>query len=209
MTQLAVFGDSWPYGAELKKDEKTFGELLHDKLKTKKFINCSQEGTSIDHLVLQLKNFIENLDQKSIAVFFITNPIRYITFENNKWHTIRPTGEKSTKTKLYYELLQSDELDHHRANTSMLALQNMCKNCANIVQDVYLEGWTKIDWSYPGIDTKKILRKSALQMFEAKMNHRTNELVKNQNNPFIYPNKYHPNQKGHQLIADELYEFIK
>jgi len=55
MTQLAVFGDSWPYGVELKQGESTFGELLHDKLKTKKFINCSQEGTSIDHLVYNLK----------------------------------------------------------------------------------------------------------------------------------------------------------
>jgi lysophospholipase L1-like esterase len=46
-------------------------------------------------------------------------------------------------------------------------------------------------------------------MFQAKMNTSTNELVKYQNNPYIYPNKYHPNQKGHQLIAEELYEFLK
>ena len=46
-------------------------------------------------------------------------------------------------------------------------------------------------------------------MLEAKLNQRTNELIKNLNNPFIYPNKYHPNQKGHELIADEFYDFIK
>ena len=61
----------------------------------------------------------------------------------------------------------------------------------------------------PGIDKKKFLPQSALEMFEAHTNTQTNELTKNQNNPFIYPNKYHPNQKGHQLIADELYNFIK
>lgn len=209
MTDLVVFGDSWPYGVELKDNEKTFGELLHEKLGTRKFHNFSQEGTSIDHLVLQAKDFILNSKHKSIAIFFITNPIRYMTYDDKKWKTIRPTGDKSAKTKLYYEYIQSDELDHHRANVSVLALQNMCKNCANIVQDFYLEGWTNINWSYPGINKEKFLPKTALEMLEAKLNQRTNELIKNLNNPFIYPNKYHPNQKGHELIADELYDFIK
>lgn len=210
MTRLVVFGDSWPYGVELKKGEKTFGELLHEKLGTEEFINFSQEGTSIDHLVVQLKNYMSQAKSVTdIAVFFITNPIRYMIGEDGNWNTIRPTGDKGTKTKFYYEHLQSDMLDHHRANTCILSLQTMCNSSDTIVKDIYLEGWTNIDWNYPGINKEKFVPKTALQMFEAKMNRHTNELVKNQNNPFIYPNKYHPNQKGHQLIADELYEFVK
>ena len=144
-----------------------------------------------------------------IAVFFISNPIRYMIHKEGNWDTIRPTGDKSMNTRFYYEYLQSDELDNHRANTSILALQAMCRYSTTIIKDIYLEGWSAIDWSYPSINKQKFLPKSALQMFEANMNNQTNELVKNQRNPFIYPNKYHPNQKGHTLIAEELYKFAK
>jgi len=210
MKRLVVFGDSWPYGAELKAGEKTFGELLHEKLGTDSFVNCSQEGTSIDHLVLQLKQYMSKADVGTdIAVFFISNPIRYMIHKEGNWDTIRPTGDKSMNTRFYYEYLQSDELDNHRANTSILALQAMCRYSTTIIKDIYLEGWSAIDWSYPSINKQKFLPKSALQMFEANMNKQTNELVKNQRNPFIYPNKYHPNQKGHTLIAEELYKFVQ
>ena len=210
MSRLVVFGDSWPYGAELKAGEKTFGELLHEKLGTDSFVNCSQEGTSIDHLVVQLKQYMSKADVGTdIAVFFISNPIRYMIHRKGNWDTIRPTGDKSMNTRFYYEYLQSDKLDNHRANTCILALQNMCRYSTTIVKDIYLEGWSAIDWSYPSINKQKFLPKSALQMFEANMNNQTNELVKNQKNPFIYPNKYHPNQKGHTLIAEELYKFVK
>ena len=210
MSRLVVFGDSWPYGAELKVGEKTFGELLHEKLGTDSFVNCSQEGTSIDHLVVQLEQYMSQADVGTdIAVFFISNPIRYMIHKKGNWDTIRPTGDKSMNTRFYYEYLQSDELDNHRANTCILALQNMCRYSTTIVKDIYLEGWSAIDWSYPSINKQKFLPKSALQMFEANMNKQTNELVKNQRNPFIYPNKYHPNQKGHTLIAEELYKFAK
>jgi len=210
MKRLVVFGDSWPYGAELKAGEKTFGELLHEKLGTDSFVNCSQEGTSIDHLIVQLKQYMSKADVGTdIAVFFISNPIRYMIHKEGNWDTIRPTGDKSMNTRFYYEYLQSDELDNHRANTSILALQAMCRYSTTIIKDIYLEGWSAIDWSYPSINKQKFLPKSALQMFEANMNKQTNELVKNQRNPFIYPNKYHPTQKGHTLIAEELYKFAK
>ena len=210
MSRLVVFGDSWPYGAELKAGEKTFGELLHEKLGTDSFVNCSQEGTSIDHLVVQLKQYMSEANLGTdIAVFFISNPIRYMIHKEGNWDTIRPTGDKSMNTRFSYEYLQSDELDNHRANTSILALQAMCRYSTTIIKDIYLEGWSAIDWSYPSINKQKFLPKSALQMFEANMNKQTNELVKNQRNPFIYPNKYHPNQKGHTLIAEELYKFVE
>ena len=210
MNRLVVFGDSWPYGVELNQGEKTFGELLHEKLGTDQFVNYSQEGTSIEHLIIQFKNYSSVKETATdYAVFFITNPIRYMINEDGDWNTIRPTGDKTAKTKFYYEHLQSDALDHHRANVTVLALQNMCRTSTKVIKDIYLEGWTNINWNYPGVDQKKFVPKTALQMFEAEMNKRTKELVKYQNNPFIHPNKYHPNQKGHQLIADELYEFIK
>ena len=45
-------------------------------------------------------------------------------------------------------------------------------------------------------------------MFGAKTNSNTLELTKFQDNEYIKPNKYHPNQKGHELIAKNLHDFI-
>ena len=40
-------------------------------------------------------------------------------------------------------------------------------------------------------------------------NSKTLELAKFQDNEYINPNKYHPNQKGHSLIAEKLFKFIR
>ena len=66
-----------------------------------------------------------------------------------------------------------------------------------------------IDWKYHGIDETKFLPQSAVEMFGAKTNDKTLELAKFQDNKYITPNKYHPNQEGHKLIAKNLHEFIK
>ena len=69
--------------------------------------------------------------------------------------------------------------------------------------------YSNIDWKYYGIDTTKFLPQSATEMFGAKTNSNTLELTKFQDNEYIKPNKYHPNQRGHELIAKNLHDFIK
>ena len=204
---LAVFGDSWPVGTELASHELAFGDLLHEKLNTNNFFNCAEQGSTIDSLVIQLHDFMKKKIEDCICVFFITNPARYLYFENNKAKILRPTGDKSALTKFYYGEVQSDELDYHKANISILALQRMCKQKG--YRDYYMEGWTNIDWKYHGIDETKFLPQSAVKMFGAKTNDKTLELTKFQDNEYIKPNKYHPNQRGHELIAKNLHEFIK
>ena len=204
---LAVFGDSWPVGTELKQGELPFGELLHKKLGTVNYYNQAQQGSTVDSLILQLDRFTTQNIQDCICVFFITNPTRYLYFENGKEKVLRPTGDKSHLTKFYFGEVQSNELDYHKANISILALQKMCDHFA--YEDYYIEGWTNIDWKYAGIDKSKILPQSATEMFGAETNTKTLELAKFQSNTYISPNKYHPNQKGHELIAENLYNFIK
>jgi len=208
MKTLAVFGDSWPAGAELQKDESPFGDILHEMLGTEKYYNMSQQGTAIDSLVIQLDNFIKNKDyQDCVCIFFITNPIRQLYWNEDKFNVLRPTGDKNQMTKFYFSHIQSDQLDIHKANITILALQRMCQKYQ--LTDYYIEGWTKINWKYSGIDTNKFLEKNAIEILGADLNQKTTELHKYQNNEFIYPNKYHPNQKGHHLLAEELYNFIQ
>tara|TARA_R110000803_G_scaffold100796_1_gene168852 strand:+ start:4303 stop:4932 length:630 start_codon:yes stop_codon:yes gene_type:complete len=205
---LIVFGDSWPVGIELGKHETAFGELLHKKLDTVNFLNCAEQGSTVDSLVLQLDRFIKTTELNDcVCVFFITNPTRYLYFKDGEEKILRPTGDRSSLTKFYFGEVQSDQLDYHKANLCVLALQKMCKERG--YHDYYMEGWTNIDWKYYGIDKTKFLPKSATEMFGADTNTRTLELTKFQDNEYITPNKYHPNQKGHELIAEELYQFIK
>lgn len=207
MKTLAVFGDSWPAGAELKKEELPFGDILHEMLGTEKYFNMSKEGTAIDSLVIQLNEFIKLKDHNDcVCIFFLTNPTRQLYWNENKFSVLRPTGDKNQLTKFYFSHLQSDQLDVHKSNMTMLALQRMCQK--HNFTDYYLEGWTKIDWIYSGIDKDKIIKQNAIEMLGAELNHKTTELYKYQNNEFIYPNKYHPNQKGHEIIAEKLYNYI-
>mgnify|MGYP003679093856 FL=1 len=74
--------------------------------------------------------------------------------------------------------------------------------------DVYIEGWTKIQFNYSGINKNKIVSQSAIEMLGGTVNKQTTELDKFQNNKLIYPNKYHPNQQGHEVIAENLYNHI-
>ena len=80
----------------------------------------------------------------SVSVFFITNPTRQLYFKNNKFKIYRPTGDKSSEAKFYFSEMQSDEIDEHKANTTILALQRMCSK--HDITDIYLEGWTKINF---------------------------------------------------------------
>ena len=72
---LAVFGDSWPVGVELNKGELPFGDILHRRLGTKNYYNESQEGSTIDSLVLQLDNFANKKAIFSIVSFLIANSL--------------------------------------------------------------------------------------------------------------------------------------
>ena len=204
--KLVTFGDSWPWGAELSASEKPFGYWIAESLGYE-FENCAEEGTSIEHMVLQLQRYVAKNKQPTTAVFFITNPIRTMHYQGEQWLTYRPTGQRSPGHEAYYKYVQSDKLDYHRAQVFVLALQRICEQYH--IKDYYMEGWTNIDWKYYGIDTTKFLPQSATEMFGAKTNSNTLELTKFQDNEYIKPNKYHPNQRGHELIAKNLHDFIK
>ena len=203
---LAVFGDSWPVGTELQSHELAFGDLLHERLNTNNFFNCAEQGSTIDSLVIQLHDFMKKKIEDCICVFFITNPARYLYFENNKAKILRPTGDKSALTKFYFGEVQSDELDYHKANISILALQRMCQQKG--YKDYYMEGWTNMTWDYAGIDTNKMYPKTATHILDVDLNPKTSEIGKYQQSEYIKPNKYHPNELGHKKIAEELLQWI-
>ena len=52
--KFVTFGDSWPFGAELQEGQHPFGYWIAKELHCK-FENRAKQGTTIEHLILQIK----------------------------------------------------------------------------------------------------------------------------------------------------------
>lgn len=203
--RVITFGDSWPAGAELNADEKPFGALIADALNLK-FTNFAQQGTSIDHMVLQLQQAIDLKYKNCLAIFFLTECSRTICFNDNG----RPQNSlKTNYDENYIRYLYNDHLGHFRANVALLTLQSMCKAAG--ITDYYIHGWTKFPITLTGIDRSKIFDGgTCLNLFKIYDTDPTDdpEFINYDYNHFIKPNVCHPNQLGHKKIANELLSWI-
>ena len=85
--KLVTFGDSWPWGAELNATEKPFGFWIAEDLGYE-FENCAEEGTSIEHMILQLQKYTAKNKMDTTAIFFITNPCIFGIHNNRNIITI-------------------------------------------------------------------------------------------------------------------------
>jgi hypothetical protein len=149
---LIVCGDSWPNGAELNPTEQNFGQLLAQKLNATLY-NKSADASSIPHLILQLRSAINNADltKPTKALFFLTSRDRDVI-----WSDSLPKGSGFTFThplphkvpeeiflnssdplhEHWYIKYHSEELALFRCNTSLIALQAICR--AHNIQDYYI-----------------------------------------------------------------------
>ena len=206
---LVTFGDSWPAGAELKHYEKPFGEILSENLNCK-FINQSIGASCIDSMLLQLQQFLEKSydpGSRTCAVFFVTSYHRALLFDqpSNLPRSIYPMEDHADPTvKNYFKYVHSDKLNRFRANLAILALQKICSEYK--IDDKYLIGWLDPGFDYPGISKDKIFSATAAEILGVSSDH---ECSTNSNHKYFYPNRDHPNQLGHKIIADWLLEKIK
>jgi lysophospholipase L1-like esterase len=202
---LLIFGDSWPFGAELKQNELAYGELLSVRL-DKPLCNFSQSSTSIPHLLLQLRTALDQGHSDCTAVFFLTGVDRDLVWHCGNTRELNPTNPADVD---WYAKYNSPELTAYRVNTTLIALQAMCARYN--IRDYYVWGWDQVDlWSE--VDTDRIYKQTVADVFlegqtvalgGSKIMH-----LKNSRNQYIWPNSGHPNQLGHQRIADLLQEWI-
>jgi hypothetical protein len=216
MKQLLIFGDSWPQGSELKSGEKTFGQILAEGFHCP-WHNFAQPSTSIPHLVQQLRHAVWTSKQEeskfeiagSTAVFFLTSPDRDLIWQDGEETEIHP-GRDGPTIKQWYFNIYSQDLANYRTNTTLLALREMCRQ--HEINDYYLWGWTRTKlWSE--IDCSRVYDNgisSALDMFDDHVTHPRTliQYINTRPNKYVYPNDGHPNQAGHQLIADNLYQWL-
>ena len=204
---LVTFGDSWPQGSELLPNEKTFGELVANQLGCKQFKNYAYPASSINHLAVQLKRFLHMLSNSHIAdpsdciaIFFLTDPSRNMVGDKNElWMFQTPNGGFSGPTQdksltniintNYWKYFYSDKLLDVTNNTTIITLQTMC--AIHKINDYYVTGWKSVDF-WKEVDQTKIYSKTCKDIVQDNK-----------------ANGGHPNQRGHELIADELIDWIR
>ena len=204
MTPLLIFGDSWPYGAELKQNELAYGDLIAAHL-GQTCCNFSQPSTSIPHLLLQLRTAIDQGHGDCTAVFFLTGVDRDLVWYYGNTRELNPTQPSDVD---WYAKYNSPELTAYRVNTTLIALQAMCAKYN--IRDYYIWGWDQVDL-WPEVDTDRMHQQTVADVFlEDKNVPQSSKIMhlKNSRNQYIWPNLGHPNQLGHQRIADLLQEWI-
>lgn len=213
MTMLLTFGDSWPFGAELPENSKTYCELLAE-IGGVRYKNFSQPSTSIPHLVLQLiraKEFLGEKIRGSVALFFLTSPDRDLIWDQLTPKELHLNASHPTDQDiLWYSKIYTEKLAAYRTNTTLLALMKYCQ-CHGIV-DRYVWGWQTTNL-WPEIDRNLFYaygNSTVLQMFDDVPNARNLlEYCNTPNNLYVSPNGGHPNQLGHQRIAQRLYPWLE
>ena len=205
---LATFGDSWAFGAELAESELPFGQIVANNV-GKKFINYAKTSTSLDHLILQLNECVNDRPKynRVTAIFFLTDYSRTLTIQDTE---IKPISACEDTFKSYYRDVYSNDLGLFKANVIMLALQHICQQFD--IDDYYICGWTPIAFTFPGIDKNKIYNQGLSTCIDIldipDIERNIPDYFYHENNYYFRPNLCHPNQQGHRAIADALTKWI-
>jgi hypothetical protein len=209
---LVTFGDSWPYGSELAEGQHPYGHVLASLLQMP-FTNCAVPATSNEHMILQLNEYASANGSINghVAIFFLTWPGRSCWIDYNGYpKEIRPdaNADKTSLEYQYFKYFHTPNQEVFRTHQSMLSLQRM--SSALDLQDFYIVGWTpNIDFNWPGIDTAKIYKSGDTTCASWLGISSTNFETDLRSSPYVLPNVCHPNQLGHQLIAEKLYNWMK
>jgi hypothetical protein len=216
---LLTLGDSWPQGGEMKLDyEFPYGMLLQKKLGFDQLHNYGSAGASNEDTLIQLQDYLKNHWRPTdnvTAIIHLTNPARtahlprFTSLNANSDERSHWPSEAKQFLKDFVLHFHTTEHEVLRSSTTVSALQYWCQN--HNIQDYYFSGWVKYSAWLPGVNLTKIWGKgneTAADWFGA-ASHNGEHLLNVETNPYIKPNFAHPNQLGHQLIADKLASWIR
>ena len=217
--RLVSFGDSWAEGSELLPGEKSFGELLSDRLGCEEFSNRGIPASSINHLTVELKSHLHVLSYRNLdpsewmAVFFLTDQNRGMTAHNGQHLFQNAMGGFGCGVErlvvdavndAYWKYIHSPELSDITTNTTIMSLQSMCRYHG--IKDYYIAGWQTFNF-WDEVDTSRIYHSGKISCGNLIGAASPEPHGHNIKNPNQAPGG-HPNQQGHQIIADALYTWI-
>jgi hypothetical protein len=202
---LLTFGDSWPQGGELGPG-RPYGDILKDIGCYDQLYNYGSAGASNEDMLYQFRQYLEKdrtVDDAATAVFFLTNPARTAHYPRFfDW------DQSAVAFKELYMYFHRDGHDVLRSTTTIITLQAWCRHYQ--IDDYYFAGWVRYNQWFEGVDLNKIWKQgqeTASDWFGAS-DHNGEHLVNVQDNVYIRPNFAHPNQLGHQYIAEKLHNWI-
>jgi hypothetical protein len=212
---LVGFGDSWAQGSGLQlPNEKTYLELAGQSLNLRTE-NYAVASSSAAHMLIQLREFIDNSfnpENQYHAVFFVTAKERSFYFDDNTKHIVnispQSTRNNSTVQSSGYYQYYNEHLGDFDINRNILALQQMCKVYS--IRDHWILGWQQVKL-WPTVNHSKFINdgRPITTLFS-----RDNcfcpllELVSSIDKNLYFTKCGHPNQHGHQMIADVLVKHI-
>jgi hypothetical protein len=200
---LITLGDSWPIGAELGTGQR-YGERLAQQMQYHSFYNYGSGGASNEDMLYQLQTHIAESMQpgdQTTAIFFLTNPARTAHFPR--------FIDRERVSKEIFDHFHRESHETMRSSATVSALQKWCSEL--LIDDYYFAGWVRYTNWLPGVDLSKIWaqgKETAADWFGA-TDHNGEHLLGVTDNPYIRPNFAHPNQLGHNLIADRLQSWIQ
>lgn len=216
---LLAIGDSWCSGAELQPGEHPYPDLIEKQLGFDQQIRLSRGGASNEHSLIWLQQYLEQEHQPDwdvTAIFHLTSPARTAHLPWDQTLNIHSDDKQAwnTEAKQYwmkwYTYFLSSEHTKFRASATISAMQAWCNKFG--IKDYYFSGWINYkDLLTPGVDTSKIWAQgaeTAADWFGAS-DHNGECLINVEANIYIQPNQSHPNQRGHQLIANKLASWIQ
>ena len=205
MKTLVCLGDSWPQGGELPDQTKAYGYLIKEKLNFDQFYNYGSGGASNEDSLLQLQQFVQDHYDPAHAttvVVHLTNPARSMFWpDRQNWVNGQPADLRAL-------FLYSHKLDDFRSSLVITALQTWCQKLG--ITDFYFSGWVRYNQWLPMVDTDKIWaqgKETASDWFGVS-DHNGEHLINVAHNTYIQPNHCHPNEVGHELIAERLCSWI-
>ena len=212
---LVGFGDSWANGDELDRSrEKSYMQLLGERFGVH-VLNYAVSSSSIGHMLIQFQRFVAESyhpDNRYHAVFFVTAKERGFYYDDAD-HTIKhmsPTNINSFQEDGFYKYYceQTGDLN---ANRDIIGLQGLCKTYG--VVDYWMLGWQRLPlWNIVNKGRFFAGGESPITTLftdDGRIESIFDLVNPAKKNPYIWPNLGHPNQMGHQTIADAMARLIE
>lgn len=212
MSDLLVFGDSFPAGAELEDLNDRFPVLVANQLQ-RNLQDFSRGATSIDHVVWELMQYLKNNTpgKDCVALFCLTDPSRTLYFEGKNLIELTPHSD-DVAAEAYFKYIYSDNLEKFNWEKNVAYLEYACY--VHSIKAFFINNW-KHPYKLSDI-VKRSYNQSICELLGSNQREWDGQIGIN---PFDQerknvPNKYfsmryHPNAEGHRLIAHCIAEWIK
>jgi hypothetical protein len=224
---LVAFGDSWTFGSELDKPQQdAWPQLVANKIGAG-LVNLGTPASSIGHLTVQLFNFLDQYpnykDYQTIFMVGLTAQSRYLSYSNAsdefvnitpdavyRTGDIRPTGQSPEDIghllgvkELHYKLVDHKNYSKFLATQVVFLFQQFTNH--NNIDAIFFSYFDQLNLDQYFIDKHTILPETITKLISGQ-----DYAVPAIRDNFYFKHKlFHPNEHGHQAIADLLLDFYE